>query len=322
MQRVLSEDLWTEVRKRARTSKSRKAAIAYATRDLVGFRKGDTLVVDASPLAIRNGETDAPLLRKLHKKGVLLYDCANLHAKIILLDDVAIISSGNMSTSSESCMVEAGLLSDHDSVAAGVASLIEQLVQQSSPLGPKQIAQLCTIDVIRRGGSNGARPKRRKVRIKKLGNRTWIVGVRELEQDPKREEQRLIDHATRGLQERLDRADDDFSWIRWGVRGRFPRDCRPGDLLIQIVRSGKAKRPSAVIRAVPVLLKQRTKRWTRFYLDDPSGRSQEITWEQFQRLLRTAAYPRQVKAGSVQLIEPDVADAISRDWHSAAKVTT
>jgi hypothetical protein len=197
VQSVLSKDLWTEVRRRARTSKSRKAAIAYATRDLVGFRKGDTLVVDASTLAIRNGETDAPLLRKLHRKGVQLYACADLHAKILLLDDVAIISSGNMSSNSEHRMVEAALISDHGSILAGVASLMEQLVQQSSPLDAKQIAQLCKIEVIRRGGWNGVRPKGRKTRIAKLGNRTWIVGVRELERNPKPEEQKLIDRATR-----------------------------------------------------------------------------------------------------------------------------
>ena len=221
MQRVLSKDLWTEVRRRARTSKSRKAAIAYATRDLVGFRKGDTLVVDASTLAIRNGETDAPLLRKLHRKGVQLYACADLHAKILLLDDVAIISSGNMSSNSEHRMVEAALISDHGSILAGVASLMEQLVQQSSPLDAKQIAQLCKIEVIRRGGWNGVRPKGRKTRIAKLGNRTWIVGVRELERNPKPEEQKLIDRATRFLKGRLDFAEDDLSWIRWGVRGRL-----------------------------------------------------------------------------------------------------
>jgi hypothetical protein len=58
--RVLSNDLWTEVRKQARASKSRKGDIAYVTRGLVGFRKGDTLVVDASDLAIRNGKPDTP----------------------------------------------------------------------------------------------------------------------------------------------------------------------------------------------------------------------------------------------------------------------
>ena len=242
MQRVLSKDLWTEVRKQARASNSRKAAIAYVTRDLVGFRKGDTLVVDASTLAIKNGETDAPLLRKLHKRGVQLYDCTDLHAKILLLDDVAIIGSGNMSSNSERWMVEAALISDHGSVVAGVASLIEQLVKQSAPLDKKQIAQLCKIKVIRRGGWNGARPKRRKTRIVKLGNRTWIVGVRELKRDPRPEEQQLIDRATRSLQERLDISDDDLSWIKWGVRGRFARECRSGDLLIQVWRSSEAKR--------------------------------------------------------------------------------
>jgi phosphatidylserine/phosphatidylglycerophosphate/cardiolipin synthase-like enzyme len=203
MQRVLSSDLWAEIRKRARASKSRKGAIAYVTRDLIGFRKDDTLVVDASTLAIQNGETDAPLLRKLQKKGVHLYGCADLHAKVLLLDNVTIIGSGNMSSNSERRMVEAALISDHNSVVAGVASLIEQLVKQSSRLDKEKIAQLCKIQVIRRGGSSGKVSNRRKTRISKLGNQTWIVGVRELRQDPKPQEQRLIDRATRSLQEQL-----------------------------------------------------------------------------------------------------------------------
>jgi hypothetical protein len=315
MQRVLSQDLWTEIRKRARASKSREAAISYATRDLAGFRKGDILIVDASILAIQNGETDAPLLRKLHQKSVQLYHCADLHAKILLLDDVAIIGSGNMSSSSEHRMVEAALVSDHGSVVAGVASPIEQLVKQSSPLDKKQIAQLCKIKVVRRRGGNGALSNRRKTRISKLGNQTWIVGLLELKQDPKPEEQRLIDRA----QKQLGVSDDDFSWIKWGVRGRFARECRMGDLLIQILRSTKAKRPSEVLKAVPVLLKQPTKRWTRFYVAEPTGRSPEISWGQFQRLLREIGYSRLVKAGSVQLVDPDVADTISRKWNAAAR---
>jgi hypothetical protein len=321
MQRVLSKDLWTEVRKQARASSSRKGAIAYVTRDLVGFRKGNTLVVDASDFAIRNGETNARLLRKLHKKGVLLYHCADLHAKVLLLDDVAIISSGNMSSSSQRRMVEAALISDHGSVVAGVASLIEQLIEQSSPLDQEKIAQLCKIKVTRRGKWNGARSKGhgRRARITRLGNRTWIVGVHELKPDPNPEEQRLIDRATRSLRDQLSASDDDFSWIRWGVRGHFARRCRTGDLLIQIWRSANAKRPSKVWKAVPVLLKQPTKRWTRFYVAEPSGSRPEITWGQFKRLLQELGYPRQVKAGSVHLVEPDVADTIGRKWSAAAK---
>jgi hypothetical protein len=318
MQRVISKDLWTEIRKRACASKSRKGAIAYATRDLVGFRNGDTLIVDASRRAIENGETDAPLLRKLRNEGVQLYDCADLHAKILLLDDVAVISSGNMSSNSENRMVEAALISDQGSVVAGVASLIEQLVKQSSQLEEKQIAQLCKIKVTRQGGWNGARPKRRKTRIAELGNRTWVVGVREITPTP--EEQRLIDRATSSLQQQLNTADDDFGWIKWSSRERFARECQAGDLLIQIWSPHGAKRPSAVIKPVPVLLKPPpTKQGTMFYFSEPSGRSSEMTWGRFQRLLKEIGYPRQIKAGSVQLVAPDIADTISRKWNSAAR---
>jgi hypothetical protein len=197
-----------------------------------------------------------------------------------VLGDVAIIGSGNMSSSSEHQMVEAALISNQDSVVAGVASLIEQLIKQSSELTAKRIAQLCKIEVIRRGGWKGAGPKKRATHISKLGNRTWIVGVRELKQDPKPEEQKLIDSAMRSLHERTGADDDDFTWIKWGVRGRFARECRGGDLLIQIWRSSTAKRPSEVLKAAPVLLKQRTRNWTRFYVAQPSGRSPEIKWGQ------------------------------------------
>jgi hypothetical protein len=140
--------------------------------------------------------------------------------------------------------------------------------------------------------------------------------LHEIRQDPKPEEQRLIDRAKRILQEELGVSDDDFSWIKWGVRGRLARECRMGDLLIQICRPAKAKRPSEVLKAVPVLLKQPTKRWTRFYVAEPIGRFPEISWGQFQRLV---GYPRQVKAGSVQLVEPDLADTISGKWNAAAR---
>jgi hypothetical protein len=140
-----------------------------------------------------------------------------------------------------------------------------------------------------------------------------------IKQDPRPEEQTLIDSATRSLQEQLGTDDDDFNWIKWGVRGRFPQECRAGDLLIQIWRSRDAKRPSAGIKPVPVLLKQPTKQWTRFYVSQASGRSPEMTWRRFQQLLKEVGYSRQLKAGSVQLVAPDIADTISRKWSSAAR---
>lgn len=61
MQRVLSRDLWKTIRAHAQRARCRRAVIAYVTQDLIGFRKGDTLVVDASTYAVCNGETSAKL---------------------------------------------------------------------------------------------------------------------------------------------------------------------------------------------------------------------------------------------------------------------
>jgi hypothetical protein len=317
MQRILTGNLWTEIRVFARKAQRRKAAIAYITRDLVGFRRGDVLIVDASKQAVSCGETDARLLRDLWKKGVQLFHCDDLHAKVLLLDHVAFVGSANMSNSSAVRMVEAGVLTDHSSTVSSVASFIEQLIQLSSVLSERRLAILCKVKVIRRGGNNSGRRTKRKIKIPPLGNDTWLVGLREAAKDPSPSEQSLIDQAVSSLQKQLRSADAEFDLIKWGSRSRFPRKCRAGDSIIQIWRSNKAKRPSAVYRAVPVLLKQKSGNWTRFYISEPTGRHAKVRWGSFQRLLNELGYPRQVSANSVHLIKPDMASKIERRWKSA-----
>ena len=87
MQKILSKDLWPVIRELAEKAEQRKAAIAYVTQDLVGFRKSDVLIVDASDNAIACGETDARLLLKLVNKGVRLHNCADLHAKVLVVGE-------------------------------------------------------------------------------------------------------------------------------------------------------------------------------------------------------------------------------------------
>jgi hypothetical protein len=81
---------------------------------------------------------------------------------------------------------------------------------------------------------------------------------------------------------------------------------------------GKAK-PSAVQRPKPILLKQRAQHWTRVYHGDGSRRPAEMSWARFQRLLRRIGFTERVGRGSARVLEPDVADAISRGWAAAAQ---
>jgi phosphatidylserine/phosphatidylglycerophosphate/cardiolipin synthase-like enzyme len=152
MQMLVSTEFWKEIRAWADKARHKKAAVAYVTRDLIGLCKGDVLVTDASNRAISYGETSAKLLNKLCEKGVLLYHCGDLHAKVLLLGDVVAISSGNMSSSSADGLVEVAVLTDNSATVSGVKSFIEQLVRQSESLTKTRIAALCKIKVIRRSG--------------------------------------------------------------------------------------------------------------------------------------------------------------------------
>ena len=57
MHSILSTGLWVKIRAKAAKARRRQAAIAYVTADLVGFKKGDVLVVDASPAVIKSAVT-------------------------------------------------------------------------------------------------------------------------------------------------------------------------------------------------------------------------------------------------------------------------
>lgn len=281
MQRVVSNDLWRVARAHAKLARNRRLAIAYVTRDLIGLRRGDTLLCDASPSAISCGETSAKLIQSLYQKGVSVFHTQGLHAKVLLLDAVAVIGSGSMSNSSATALVEAGIVTDQTSPVAGVASLIEQLQRQSRKLEVREIDRLCKIKVVRRGGTSGRRAKRGP-KSHRLGDQTWMIGVRERKRDSNPREQRIIDRANERLSPQFDE-DDEPAWVRWSGKGHFARDSRGGDSLIQIWRSAKATRPSCVCRSTPILLKQKAKAWTRFYTRDAEGPYAEMSWGQFQQ---------------------------------------
>jgi hypothetical protein len=310
MNRVLTSEIWAEVKRRAGTAKTRKAAIAYVTKDLIGFRAGDVLVVDASERAIRSGQTDAHLLRKLYRKGVSIHGHKGLHSKVLLLGQYAIIGSANMSGAG---LIEASIVSDNPTISSGIASFIAQLATRSSKLTAAHIAALCRIKVVRTGWLNANRRIKPK-KLRRIGNNTWIIGVNALLRAPPAKEQKYIDRANRDLNARLGTDQEDYNWIRWGKRSKFSKQCREGDTLIEICNL-KGRKRRVVTRRLPVLLRRNEPDCVRFYVGEASRDSDEVAWSKFQRILKNAGHTRQVRPYSVQLLDPDIADAIDRKWN-------
>lgn len=319
VQRVLSNRLWQSIRSAAKGATQRKAAIAYVTKDLVGFRKGDLLIVDASESVIRAGGTDAKFLSKLARRGVSLYSCPGLHAKVMLLDDRAVIGSGNMSESSQSTLVEAAVLTDAISIVSGVAALIAQLEQQSKRLDKRGLKTLAKIKVARRrfGPARKGAPSKLP-KITNLGTRTWLIGVVEYDRKLSKTEQDVTLRAQSELSKkhRVDKAA--ISWIRWTGKGSFVAKSQPGDRIIQIWRpTSGAKRPSVVLRPRTLLLKNRAEGSTFAFVDDSCQKNSEIPWTSFVKLMKRLGYRRRFGANSEVLLDPELADAINRNWKTA-----
>lgn len=310
MNRILTTEIWQEAKKLARNASSRKLAIAYVTADHVGLRKGDVLVTDASPRSIKSGQTDAKLLAKLHKDGVAIHSHEGLHSKVMLIGKYAVVGSANMSGSG---LTETAVLSDEPTIRSGVASFIAQLCnKKNSRLNEKDIATLCKIKVARTGWTK-TKPKK-PVRIRRLGNATWIVGAFYDSRDPTKDEQKQIDRGNSDVNKKFGTANKEYEWIRWGKKTKLAKGCRVGDTLI-LIYSPKGGRVRSVTRRLPVLLKRRIGPTHIAMFHDESARgSDEVNWSRFQRILRAAGYQRDVRPGSVQRLEPEMARIIDRKW--------
>lgn len=313
MQKLLHDELWKQLDRRARASKSRRAAIAYVTEDHLGLRDGDQLIVDASDPAVRSGETNAKLLLQLYRSGVEIYSRRGLHAKIILLDDVVFVGSANMSKSSAERLDEAGILTDHPGTIAATQVLLARWASEGTALTERRLETLAQLPVSpRRGPANigGSRVATRE----RSGDRVWVVGVSELREDafPEEDEraQRGVERAERKRRYRR----GELEWIRWTGEVGFGVECREGDIVFQVQKLLSRKR-LYVQRPMTVVLTDREPTCRRIHLEPyPGTMVDEMTLLQFQSLLRNLGVKRPVGGGSSRILTDTVGMDAVQAW--------
>ncbi|MGC4033097.1 MAG: hypothetical protein QM754_15445 [Tepidisphaeraceae bacterium] len=153
MTRLLTKELWAEIDAVAKTKSAKRAAIAYVSSDRhLSFGKGDTLFCDATDNAISGGLTSARVLEQAFARGARLMCCPHLHAKVMVLDNVAIIGSGNCSKSSAETLIEAAMLVEDSSAVEALGAFVDSLEKLSSAIDDAFIARIKTIPVVPRRG--------------------------------------------------------------------------------------------------------------------------------------------------------------------------
>lgn len=133
MIRLSINALWADIESLAMNAAIKQAAVAYVTDESrIKFGNGDILIVDASDKAIASGQTKAEVIKRAFNRGAKIYSLPNLHAKVMLLDEMAVIGSSNISTFSSQILKEAAIITDSKDIIVSVRNFIHQLKNDTS----------------------------------------------------------------------------------------------------------------------------------------------------------------------------------------------
>ena len=121
---------------------------------LLPLKQGSVLVTRIDAASVKSGHVDPREIVKLLKKGVQVFLCANLHAKVYVFGKTAVIGSANISSTSAG-LVEAAIETTEPSIVSEAKDFIEELC--ADPIGieyAKSLIPLYPLDQIR--GSRGS----------------------------------------------------------------------------------------------------------------------------------------------------------------------
>ncbi|HSU56673.1 MAG TPA: phospholipase D-like domain-containing protein [Candidatus Dormibacteraeota bacterium] len=313
MQQLLLHDLWPKVRSFTRTARRVQAAIAYLSTDkYLRLKSGDVLVVDASHHAVSCGETSASTLQKLRRRGVVIFHYNNLHAKVVVADNKAVIGSANASASSAHTLFETAVLTTDPNLVSQTKSLLFQLQRHGSPLGAKELHKLSRIKVRRRRGTHTANtPARNKIRTP--GKQFWFSAAVDLPDDAFPDEQSAVEQAERKLKSQHPELSP--TCLRMTGASMFRLSASNGDLLHIASARKNNETPYEVAPAIPILLVQRRNHWTRFYYDPENAYPlKPVSWHKFKQLLKKANVRSRIGKNSICTLHASDAMALERQW--------
>ncbi len=141
---LYGESVWSRISKESKKYKKPAfVAVAYlgqGASKLLPLAKGSVLVVDASDTAVASGQTNPSELKKFLNRGVRVFSCPALHAKVYVFGGLALVGSANVSQNSAKRLNEALLATRSRDVVADAKTFIRN--NCTDELGPERLSEL------------------------------------------------------------------------------------------------------------------------------------------------------------------------------------
>ena len=278
IQEFITGDIWNIANKKM-PERGKEAAIAYVTSSVFKLASGDTLICNASDYAIKNGQTDANVLKYYFDKGVDIFSNSLLHCKLAKTINTLIIGSANHSKSSSENLIEGAIVTNDPSLLASVKSFIYTLKEEANTnsISKADLTRLLEIPVVRKpynpiGKSN--------TRNKKFGGEYWVISTHPSHKD----DDNNIVITKRKLAKHSSLKEETINYIRWSNndKSRFHLYAKGGDQILNIYKESKLK--TTVYYFTPILKIQKRKKDTIIYYCDSNLKP--IEWATFLRKIQ------------------------------------
>ena len=318
MLKIISGNLWDTIQKKAKHAEHRRAAIAYVTDPtLLPLRSGDLLVTDASDASIASGRTSAITLEKYFKAEVELFNLPYLHAKVLVLDDWAVVGSANASHQSAAVYFEAAMLSDRPELTGQADKLVTFLANAGTPIDEPFIKRILKIPVVKTWGLHNA-PRTRTLAKPSLDQTFWLVSIHGDAEYAGNAE--IVEGVAEKVQKKMSSKAGIVDWFWWSGKARFPTTAREGDIVIVCWRP-RAK--ISTTRGVEVFRHGRIAKIfqepgvmeiTFHCIWPPECDDTALSWSAFQKLAERAGITRKLSYNSTVELTSQQSSALFEIW--------
>jgi hypothetical protein len=303
MIQFVSKNLWPTIQKIASTASRRRVAVAYVTDDsLLPLSQDDVLIVDASDSAISGGRTDAKTLERYLDAGVQMTSIGNLHAKVIILDDIAIVGSGNVSWRSAHHYIEAATMSDRPELRGQAEQFVNSLLEAPAAVKVDRdfVDRILKIEVIKRAADfDDEQSPSPQVRTEPT--QYWLAQTWESAEYPGDDEK--VDAECQKVQQAVGEGSGLVYWFWASNKCAMGKNARVGDVVIETWREHRDISSDDEITAykhavIASIYQEDGQSAKTFHCVYPRNwEKTAISWSQFKDLAERAAIRRKLRAG-------------------------
>jgi hypothetical protein len=309
---------WKEIKSRVPVATTVMAAIAYFGKggaDYLPLRSGDRLVVDLSRGAVKQGVSDPREIKRLIERGVEVFTRESLHAKAIVIDDVAIAGSANVSQNARRYLGEAAILSTLPSAVRAAKRFVGEMC--SEPVLDRYLEEC--IALYQPPVFKASKTARRAKQGSTLAKLWYIAGLEYIDPKDQNEIKPLEQEAANDL---LDPRHSKVDSIPFTARPSWFSDIRPNNWIISCTWASKRTRDIGFPARVIGTRQYRKAGKTRYLLvlESPvDGETMSLT--DFSKRWRQIAPKGKRPPKRTQAIGDEMlADAVLRFWTPRGRV--